>query len=82
VLGAQVSAAGQQGVLRHQMVLDLLTVDQDRLGVLVGVHGSPVRCPAEHLLPEQDDEDQQQLGHVAEEQQERVGVRVEAQHPP
>jgi hypothetical protein len=82
VLGAQVCPAGQQGVLCHQVVLDLLAVDQDRLGVLVGVHGPPVRGPAEHLLPEQDDEDQQQLRHVAEEQQERVGVRVEAQHGP
>jgi hypothetical protein len=82
VLGAQVGAAGQQGVLRHQVVLDLLAVDQDRLGVLVGVHGPPVGGPAEHLLPEQDDEDQQQLGHVPEEQQERIGVRIEAEHSP
>ena len=79
MLGAQVGAADEQSVLRHQMILDLLAVDQDRLGVLVGVRGPPVRAAAEHLLPEQDDEDQQELGHVAEEQQERVGVRVEAQ---
>jgi hypothetical protein len=79
VLGAQVGAAGEQGVLRHQMILDLLAVDQDRLGVLIGVRGPPVRGAAEHLLPEQDDEDQQQLGHVPEKQQERIGVRVEAQ---
>ena len=80
VLGAQVGAAGEQGVLRHQVILDLLAVDQDRLGVLVGVRGPPVRAAAEHLLPEQDDEDQQQLGNIAEEQQERVRIRVEAQH--
>jgi hypothetical protein len=82
VLGTQVGAAGEQGVLRHQVVLDLLAVDQDRLGVLVGVRGPPVRGAAEHLLPEQDDEDQQELGHVAEEEQERVRVRVEPKHSP
>jgi hypothetical protein len=82
MLGAQLRAVRQVSVLRHQVVLDLLAVDQDRLGVLVGVHGPPVGTAPEHLLAEQDDEDQQQLGHVAEEQQERVRVRVEAEHRP
>ena len=80
VLGTQVGAAGEQGVLRHQVILDLLAVDQDRLGILVGVRGPAVRAAAEHLLPEQDDEDQQQLDHVAQEQQERVRIRIETQH--
>ncbi len=78
----QVRAAGQVSVLGDQVILDLGAVDEDGLRILIGVHGSPVGGAAEHLLAEQDDEDQQQLGYVPEEEQEGVGIGIEAQHRP
>jgi hypothetical protein len=79
LIATQIDRSGQVLVLSDEMVLDLLAVVQDRLGVLIGLHGPLVSLATQHLLPQRNNEDQKKLDHVAQEEQERVRVRVETQ---
>ena len=78
---AEPDPGAQQRVLRHEVRTELPDLVQDRLRVLIGLHRAALRRRPQHLLTDEDDEDEKQLDDVPEEEKKGKGVPVEAQRP-
>jgi len=72
----QGDALGQHQILLPQMVVELTDRAQDGLRIVIRLGRPEVGAAAQHPLPDEDDEDKQELDDVAEEEQKREGIGI------
>jgi hypothetical protein len=72
----QGDALGQHQIPLPQMVVELTDRAQDGLRIVIRLHHPEVGAAAQHPLPDEDDEDKQELDDVAKEEQKREGIGI------